>query len=278
MTMGAKQKELTPERSVRHLFGYQMRKRRNEAGMSLETLAKILQYSVSHLQRFETADTMIPPDLPARLDAEFGTGDTFAMLYIYARKEAHPDKFRRLMELEARATTIDEYAGDLVPGLLQTEAYARELFRASKPTAPESLIDDLWAARLGRQALLNADPAPYLSVILDEAVIRRPIGELPTMREQLLSLLPLVETPASMIQVLPFAHGNHALLGGSLKLLTLDSGQSVAYEESITTGTLLEEIESVRRHRRAYDVLRSHALSPRETAAMIRDASEELAP
>ncbi len=108
---------------------------RDGANMSLERLGVIVRYSKSALSRVETAEQMIPPDLPDKLDAAFATGGIFGTLYILACKEVHPDKYRRRMELERRARTIDEYAGQIVPGLVQTEDYARALFRVSNPTA-----------------------------------------------------------------------------------------------------------------------------------------------
>lgn len=276
--MPAQSRVLTPGRSARHLFGAELRARREAAGMSLERLASVVPYSRAHLARIEVAERMIPPELPAYLDAAFETDGLFGKLYALARHEVHPDKYRRRMELETRACAIACYAGQLVPGLLQTEEYARALFRVSNPLASDAAIDEMVAVRMGRQALLTAEPAPHLSVVLDEATIRRPIGGPAVMRAQLSRLAALVDTPTSVVQVLPFEHGEHALLGGGLNLLTLDDGSAVAYEEGITTGQLLEDSERVVTRRRSYDLLRAYALSPRDTAAFIRSVMEALEP
>ncbi|MGW7352284.1 helix-turn-helix domain-containing protein [Streptomyces sp. NPDC054784] len=274
--MAARPRELTPDRSARHLFGAELRARREAAGMSLERLASIVPQSRSHLARIETAAYMIPPELPAHLDAAFHTDGFFGKLYALARHEVHPDKYRRRMELETRARSISCYGGQLVPGLLQTEAYARALFRASNPEASEGAIEELVGARLGRQALLSGDSATYLSVVLDEATIRRPVGGPAVMRAQLARLAGLVDTPTCVIQVLPYEHGEHALLGGTLDLMTMEDGGTVAYEESIATGQLLENAERVAALSRSYDLLRAYALSPTDTAAFIRSVMEAL--
>ncbi|QIQ05385.1 helix-turn-helix domain-containing protein [Streptomyces liangshanensis] len=275
--MAPRPRELTPDRSARHLFGSEMRRHRELAGMSLESLATVVRYAKSSLARYETADAMIPPDLPGRLDAAFGTDGLFEKLYGLAKYEIHPDKYRRRMELEARARVIDQYAGQLVPGLVQTEDYARALFRVTNPRANSEAIEEKVAARMGRQALLAATPGPDLSVILDEAVVRRPVGGSAVMRSQLARLCALVDTPTTTVQLLPFGHGEHALLGGgTLTLMTLDDKSSVVYEEGLTSGTLVEEPEAVRTRRRDYDLMRAYALSPRDTAARIRSAMEEL--
>ncbi|NUS82858.1 MAG: helix-turn-helix domain-containing protein [Streptomyces sp.] len=274
--MPARPRALTPDRSARHLFGAEMRRLRGAAGMSLEALAAVTKFSKSSLARFETAESMIPPELPAILDAAFGTDGIFGKLYALARKEIHPDQFRRRMELEARARLIEDYTPQIVPGLAQTDDYARAQFVLANPKATRDKIEELVTARMSRQALLVADPPPDFSMILDEAVLRRGIGGARVMRAQLSHLAELALTPTTVVQVLPFEHGGHALLGGSLTLMTLDDGTRVAYEESITTGTLLEDLEVVADRQRSYDLLRACALSPGDSAAFIRSILEAL--
>ena len=268
--------DLTPDRSARHLFGAEMRRYRELAGMTLEALASVVNYGKSSLARWETAESMIPPDLPAALDAAFGTDGIFVKLYGIARHEVHPDKYRRRMQLEQRARVIDEFAGHIIPGLAQTRDYASALFRTCKPMATPDEIEEMLNVRMGRQEFLRSTNPPYLSLILDEAVIRRPIGGPKVMHDQLASLLPLMDTAHTVLQVLPFVHGQHSLMGGSLTVLTQDDGSTAAYEESISTGTLMEDAERVRSCRRAYDLMRSYALSPTSSAALIRDVMEAL--
>ncbi|WP_344293694.1 helix-turn-helix transcriptional regulator [Streptomyces synnematoformans] len=244
--------------------------------MTLEALSGVVRYSRTHLARIETAEAVPPPDLSARLDACFGTDGHFGRLYRLARREGHPDQYRRRMELEERAVSIIEYAPFVVPGLLQTERYARAIFNVGNPSAPAESVDDLVTARLSRQAILKGAKPARLSVVLEESAITRTIGGPEVMHEQLRSLLPWVEGPTSLLQVLPHTHGAHSLMGGMLALSTLDNGTTVAYEESITTGRLIEDPETVRRCTQACDVLRAYARSPAETAEFIRSVLEEL--
>ncbi|MGP3947243.1 helix-turn-helix domain-containing protein [Streptomyces sp. 7N604] len=274
--MPARPRELTPDRSARHLFGAKMRAHRERGGMSLEALSDVVNISRSHLSRIETAESMPPPDLPPRLDVAFGTDGIFEELYRLASKEIHPDQFQRRMDLEARAQVIGEYSGQIVPGLMQTEDYARAQFREANPWAARDRIEELVTARMSRQAWLRAGPPLDYSAVLDEAVLRRGFGGPAVMRAQLAHLAELTLTQTTMVQVLPFEHGGHALVGGSLTLMTLDDGARVAYEESITTGTLLEDLESVADRQRAYDLLRASALSPQDSAAFIQSVMEAL--
>jgi transcriptional regulator with XRE-family HTH domain len=274
--MPAHPKELTPDRSARHLFGAKMRAYRERAAMSLEGLSEIVNISRSHLARIETAEAMPPPSLPPMLDAAFGTDGIFEELYRVAKKEIHPDQFRRYMELEARARLIEWFAGRVVPGLVQTADYARAQFVVSNPKATQDEIEELVTARLSRQDLLLATRPPELSLIIDEAVLRRCFGGPRVMRAQLARLVELAHTPTTLLQVLPFEHGGHALAGGSMILMTMGPGAKVAYEEGITTGTLFEEFDGVMERQRAYDLLRACALSPRDSAAFIRSVMEAL--
>lgn len=244
--------------------------------MSLEALSEVVRISRSHLARIEVAEALPPPSLPPALDAAFGTNGFFAELYLVASKEVHPDQFQRRMSLEAQARLIEEYVPQVVSGLVQTEEYARAQFAKSNPKATHEQVEELVAARLGRQSVLEGDAPADLSLILDEAALRRSFGGPQVMRAQLAKLEELSLTPTTLIQVLPFDEGGHALLGGTLSLLTLSDGARVAYEEASTTGTLLEDIESVAVRQRAYDLLRACALSPKKSAAFIRQVMEDL--
>lgn len=244
--------------------------------MTLEQLARIVMSSRSQLSRVEMAQMMAPRELPKLLDSAFKTDGLFQKLDSIARYEVHPDRYRRRMELEARAKSIEFYAGHLVPGILQTEEYARALLRVGHPKATEEELQEMVDTRMNRQAAFSGRCCPQLSVLLDEAVLRRPVGGSAVMYEQLARLVENVHTADCTVQILPYSHGEHALAGGSLNLLTLDDGSVLAYEESIASATLLEDDDSVTVRRRAYDLLRAYALSPADTAAFILEIMEGL--
>ncbi|MFJ2745486.1 Scr1 family TA system antitoxin-like transcriptional regulator [Streptomyces sp. NPDC087440] len=239
-------------------------------------LARAARTSKSTISRLENNVPPIPPHLPAVFDQLFGTDGLFQRLYDENRADSFPARYRRAMELEAKAVVIDEYAGHMVPGLCQTSEYALALLRAGSPRAPEAELRRAATARVRRQSILTAPNPPDLSVILDEAVVRRPVGGPAVMRGQLAALLRVGQLPHINVQVAEFSHGEHGLLGGSLILFTLPDGKQAAYEEGITTASLDEESESVRRHRHAYDCLRGDALSARDSREMLRTLMEAL--
>jgi transcriptional regulator with XRE-family HTH domain len=271
-------RNVDPTRSARHLFGAEQRRHRLGNEMSLDRLAEVVNYSKTHLHAIEMGERVPWPPLPAKLDAAFGTSGLFDGLWHVIEREQYPDRYRRFMELAGQATDICEYACHMVPGLLQTEAYARALLRVGDPEASDGEITERVATRLSRQERLHGGDAPYLWAILDETVIRRPVGGPAVMHEQFAALLPLVDGPRTTIQILPYSHGEHALLGGSLTLLTLPNRATVAYLEGIAEGSLIEEPHAVRRRKQAYDRLKAYALSPRESASLIEAVMEDYSP
>ncbi|MYW04624.1 helix-turn-helix transcriptional regulator, partial [Streptomyces sp. SID3343] len=195
-----------------HQFGEAIREQRELAGLSIARLAEPLGYSVSAWARYETGGT-IPRELPGKLDDALGTRGMFRTLWKMVKHERFPNRYRDYMRLEEDACEINEYAPYRIPGLLQTRAYARALFRAAKPEAPEYKIDAKVDDRLSRQERLQGDDAPFFSAVLDEAIIRRTVGGPAVMSEQLESLLPRLDRTGSRLQVAPFERGERGALG-----------------------------------------------------------------
>ncbi|MFI6724619.1 helix-turn-helix domain-containing protein [Streptomyces sp. R-74717] len=275
--MTFKPQPLTPYLSARHYFGSEQRRHRERAGLSLVQLAGIVNSSKSTLARIETADLMPPPDIPSRLDMAFGADDHFHGLYELARREIHPDQYQRYMDFEFRSEVIEQYGAQALPGLLQTEEYARTFLRCQEDLSAEQ-VEERVTARMSRQERQRSANPPFRWAIIDEAVLRRQMGSPACMREQLASLLEQVDTPNSKVQVMPFSAGLHSLLGGALTLLTLPDGASVAYEEGIQAGHLYEDPAAVKKWRRQYEVLRANSLPLAESAELIRTAMEGYRP
>jgi transcriptional regulator with XRE-family HTH domain len=258
----------------RHRYGEAIRAQRERRGMSVADAADVFGYSTSAWSRYENGSP-IPPSLPAQLDEAFGTHGMFVVLWEMVKDEAHPDRYQDYMREEARALEIFEYAPYWIPGLLQTAEYATATYAAAAPDATSDEIEWMVALRLGRQERLKGDAPPFLSAVLDEAVIRRMIGGPKVMRDQLASLLPLVDTSRSLLQIAPFSRGERSTLGGPLILLTLPDDGRMAYLEGIANGQIIDEPAAVRAHQRAYDRVRAEALTPGETADVITAAIKE---
>ncbi|WP_371497456.1 helix-turn-helix domain-containing protein [Kitasatospora sp. NBC_00374] len=274
--MAAQERELTPERSVRDLFGFQLRDLRKRNGLSLAELSKLVAYSKTHLGTVETASRAIPPDLPRKLDELLATDGIFNWLYPLVLREAFPDWSRRFMELEALAVGMRKYAAGAFPGLWQTPDYGRAAIRLGRPRADRDEIEQVWAARAAWQERLKDDSPPLVWVVLDESVIRRSVGGPEVMRRQLDHVLTLAEGPHSVVQVLPFSAGGHGAMGGSITLLDFLDSPRVAYVEGSISGHLLEAPDAVLESALTYDLVQAAALSPDGSTAWLRHALEDL--
>jgi hypothetical protein len=174
------------------------------------------------------------------------------------------------------ARSICEYASMFVPGLLQTAAYARAVFRIAQPVARPERIEELIAARIGRAMKLEDPTEPLLWFVLDENVIRRPVGGATVMREQLTHIAGLICQERIIVQVLPFSCGVPAL-EGMTKLMAFDDAPPVAYAEGPQTGNLIEDPALVAKVQLSYDLVRAAALSPDASLALIESAMEDFA-
>ncbi|WP_458085366.1 helix-turn-helix domain-containing protein [Streptomyces malaysiensis] len=268
-------RELFPDRSARDLFGAEIRRHREKADMSLRRLSEVLNYSKSHLARIEAAESLPYDDLPAKLDACFGTDGMFARIYALAKNEPFPGKYRRVAEVDSRSIVIEEYTCVTIPGLLQTAELARESLRIGHRHAPDAEIEALVKARLDRQARLDQPHPPECWFIVDEAALRRPAGGPEVMQRQMEALLERGTHPFVTLQVLPFSAGHHVEAGNSLTLYTLPDGPMLAYKEGSHFGTIIEDKDVVAKLRKNYDLLRAMALSPRDSEAMIRAAMKD---
>ncbi|MFF3753987.1 helix-turn-helix transcriptional regulator [Streptomyces sp. NPDC002018] len=273
--MPQKPKPLDPSSSPRAMLGAELRYHREEKGMSQGELGQPLFVSGAFIGMLEMGVRRMQPEFAVKFDEIFGTGEYFFRNCEVLKKSKYPDHFAEAAEAEATALVIKEYAPLLIPGLLQTEAYARAVFRAYRPTATEEEIDELVAARLERAKLLKHPTTPVVWGALDEAVLRRPIGGTAAMAEALRHITALIRRHRIIVQVLPFAAGAHSGLNGSLKLMEFEEAPTLAYLESIGSGQLVDDPASVRRYELTYDLLGATALSPGASLALMESVAED---
>jgi transcriptional regulator with XRE-family HTH domain len=178
--------------------------------------------------------------------------------------------------LEDAASEIDGWAPQVIPGLLQTQDYAREIFTAAAPDHVDE-VERWLKVRMLRQTLLTrAQDPPRVRVVLDEAVLERPIGGADVMRDQLYRLAADARRPNVTIQILPKAIGTHAGLEGGLIVLRFaePADPDVGYHEGFHGATYLERPQQVARCNVAMERLRQDALTPQESAALIDAAAK----
>ncbi|MEU5652585.1 helix-turn-helix transcriptional regulator [Streptomyces pseudogriseolus] len=257
------------------LFGARVRRLRTAAGLTQAELGALTHVVSTRITQIERASGAKPTlELARALDAALGADDLLVELWPYVYREAFPDWSRKFMEYSERAVGVRQYAAHVVPGLLQTEDYARAVLGLDALLTSEEQLEERVAARMGRQDRLASPDRPELCVILDEAVLRRPIGGPAVMRKQLRRLLDAAEERHITVQVLPFDQGGHEAMGGSLTVLLLPDGSEVAYTEGADYGQLIEEPSNIGRYKLIYDRLRAAALPPIMSLDMVRSAME----
>ncbi|MFE5587084.1 DUF5753 domain-containing protein [Kitasatospora sp. NPDC056531] len=170
---------------------------------------------------------------------------------------------------EARAVEINSYSLFAIPGLLQTEAHARALYEMRRPWLSVEQVDKWVAARLQRQEILTRWPLPVMSWVLDESLLRRPLGGWETHREQLQHLLKVGEIRGLELQVMPLDKAENAGMGGPFTLLTPPGRPQIAYVEIQHVNRLITDPEEVRKMAARYGTLRAQALDMRESLALI---------
>ncbi|MFI5827659.1 helix-turn-helix domain-containing protein [Streptomyces sp. NPDC051578] len=268
-------KNLDPSSSPRALLGAELRVARERAGLTQAELAERLFVSGSFIGQLEAGTRRMHLDVARQIDDILRTDGFFTRNCEAAAKSKYPDHFAAAAEAEALAKTIREYAPLIVPGLLQTEAYARAVFRAYQPTATEDVIDELVRNRLDRAALLGDPTTPLFWCVLDEAILRRSGNDPSILAEALRHIASLIRSHRIIVQVLPFSAGFHAGLLGSLKLMSFDDAPPLAYVQGMGTGQLFDDPATVAQRTLTYDLLTANALSPRESLALIESVAED---
>lgn len=270
-------KDLDPSSSPRALLGAELRHAREKAGLSQEELGQRLFVSGSFVGQLEAGTRRMQAEYARLLDDVLGTEDFFRRNCGAAAKSKYPEHFAEAAEAEARACAISQYAPLLIPGLLQTPAYAEAVFRAYRPTAPDDKIDALVTARLDRTRILADPTTPLLWVVLDEAVLRRWIGSEAVMAEALRHMASLARRRRVIVQVLPFRAGAHAALDGPLKLMEFDDAPPLSFVEAPDVGKLSDDPATVTRHTRMFKLLLAASLSPADSLVLIESVAQDYA-
>lgn len=276
----------------RRRLATELHRLRQASKMTIEQVAEALEWSPGKVSKIENARVSVLPRDARRLLDTYGItdGQERELLLTLAREsrergwwqqygEAVPEWFATYVGLEAEASTISAYQAEIVPGLLQTERYAAALHRAALMNATEEEIERHVAVRMERQARLRQPDAPQFWVVLNEAVIRRMIGERAVMHEQLVKLAEATNAPNITLQVLPFSAGAHASMDSAFSIVSFDppTDGEIVYLEHPTCSLYLEKPEEVARYRMIYEHLRAASLSFDESRRLIVRGAEDLA-
>jgi transcriptional regulator with XRE-family HTH domain len=274
-----------PYSSPLAFFGAELKRLRERAGLTQTDVAKGSNYALSTVSAYETGRLIPSPDFAKLADRLFGTGgqseddegDLTRLQKLVEQNSVRP-WFRDRLEVERKATEIREYDGHLIPGLLQTEDYARAVISAVRPIFSEDAIGRAVALRMTRQQILEPDDtvpldqenAPRLWAIIDESALYRVVGGPEIMEVQREHLVTMSYQPNITIQIVPNAEGATCAFGRAFAVLVSWNNSSVVYLEDIGTARYVRDRDEVSRYMLAFDHLRASALNDTQSIDLIK--------
>jgi len=264
-------------------LGARLREHRRAAGLKGIEIGKRIERSPGTISKWESGDLIPRPAEMYYMLEIYGVRDEERDMLMRRAEEARQPGFSEVdvsvslvdhIWLESRAWRIETFQTVVVPGLLQTPEYARDVLMAWLPTATSERMEGTIAARELRQRRLTGESPLEFSAILDEAVLRRPVGGAETARAQLRSLVERAALPNVDIRVVPFAAGAHAGLTGAFDVLHFRDEHDVVYVETRGGVIYLDRPDPFAAARRRLEAV---ALSAHESVAMIDDIAREIA-
>jgi Domain of unknown function (DUF5753)/Helix-turn-helix domain len=278
---------------LRMLLGAQLRRLRERRAISREAAGYAIRASESKISRMELGRVGFKERDVVDLLTLYGVDhpEERAALLSLAREanapgwwhkfsDVLPAWFQSYVGLEAAASLIRTYEVQFIPGLLQTEDYARAVIRLGHGGSPADEIERRVALRMERQAALARPSGPRLWAVVDEAALRRPIGGPEVLREQLEHLVAAAKLPNVTVQVIPFGFGGHAAAGGAFTLLRFadEALPDLIYIEQLTSALYLDKREDVDRYLEAMERLCVEAETPASSMKIINQLLDETPP
>ncbi|MBV2354972.1 helix-turn-helix transcriptional regulator [Streptomyces sp. J2-1] len=263
--------------SSMRMLGAQLQAARKAAGYTQRSLAGRLNVDEETIASIEQGRRVLMPDLAVLIDDLL---DTKGMLAAGVAKLPEVDQLplnaEQYMQHEHDALSLSWFDALVMPGILQTEAYARAVFRCRVPAFSAEKLEEMIAERLNRQEIIHRPDPPTLSFVIWEPVIRFPVGGPEAHREQIERLRDSADIPHVSLQILPLKRDGHAGIGGFFTLMETPDHQQLAYTESYGGSELVRDPEWVSFLARKYAMLRSQALTPEFSASLLDDLLGEL--
>ncbi|MFG2295591.1 helix-turn-helix domain-containing protein [Streptomyces sp. NPDC048603] len=265
-----------PGQGVVIVFGRQLKLLRTRAGLERAEFGKRVGYASQSVASFEQGRRIPPPRFIDQADEVLDAGGVLKALKEEVARAQYPAFFRDMARLEAEAVELCAYDTHMVKGLLQTEEYTRAVLSMRRPLLDEETIELRTAARLARQEIFNRWPAPLLSFVMEESVLRRPLGGTAVLRSQLERLLLIGHKRNVEIQVMPLDREDNAGVDGPFTVITRKGGQQLVYMEVQGRSSLRTDRDETHMAAARYGIIRSQALTPRETLEFIEKLLGEL--
>jgi transcriptional regulator with XRE-family HTH domain len=274
----------------RILLGTQLRRLRESRGFTREEAGDRIRASESKISRMELGRVGFKErDVVDLLDM-YGVDEAERDVLVALAREANapgwwhqyadvlPDFFQTYVGLEEAASVLRVYEVQFVPGLLQTESYARAVISRGWPAAPEEEIERRVSIRVTRQELLTKEGGPRLWAVVDEAALRRPVGSREVFRSQLEHLIEATQDVRITLQVAPFRSGSHAAEAGAFTIMRFPEADlpDIVYLEQLTSALYLDKREDVERYSEVMERLSVESEAPERTAEILREILADL--
>ncbi|MFD5795357.1 Scr1 family TA system antitoxin-like transcriptional regulator [Streptomyces diastatochromogenes] len=245
--------------------------------MTQETLGKHVGYSKSQVAMVERGERFPRGQFVEVADRVAGAQGA---LLVLAEKEFNkgglPPWTEDYLAEERKAAALHVYQNHVIPGSLQTEAYARAIYNCHVPALDDEEIDSRVTARLERQQLFERKPKPLVSYVLEESTLTRPLGGPEALQEQLRHILDVGRLRHVEVQVMPHDRRAHAGLNGPMILLETSEHRQCAYVEGPSGGYFVSEQPDLAELFARYGILRAQALNPDESAKLIEEVAQGL--
>ncbi|MFF4211765.1 helix-turn-helix domain-containing protein [Streptomyces sp. NPDC001796] len=273
---GQRRTEAESAKGLIGAFGRQLKLLRTRAGMERAELGRLVGYSADTIASYEQGRRVPQPRFIERADEVLGAGGLLVAMKGEVGRARYPAFFRDMAQLEAEAVELCAYDTVVINGLLQTEEYMRAVLAMRRPLLDEETIELRVSARLDRQEILNRWPAPLLSLVMEESVLRKPLGGKAVLRGQLEHLLLVGRRRNVEIQVMPLDREDNAGIDGPFTVVRRKGGEQVVYAEVQGRSTLVTENDETALAAARYGIIRSQALTPQQSLELIEELLREL--
>jgi transcriptional regulator with XRE-family HTH domain len=262
----------------RRRLGREIRRRREQAGLMQHHVSDKLKRAQTTISAWERGARLPNTDDLDRLDAVLSTGGALRELCQTLQQDSggYASWFRNYVAVEAESSEIREYQPLTIPGLLQDPEYSRAQIQIGRPEDTRDEIEEGVLGRKERQKLLHAERGPLISAIVEEHVLRRPIGGSETLRKQLDHLLKVAQMPRVTFQAVSMDSEVHFGMDGAFILLRVPGRGHIAYRETRVDSSPREDAEAVEEYMKLYATLSAYALTPGQTCQLIQKIRSEL--
>ncbi|MFF8953433.1 helix-turn-helix domain-containing protein [Streptomyces sp. NPDC014940] len=271
-----RQAEDEPARGVIGAFGRQLKLLRIRAGMERAELGGRVGYSADTIASYEQGRRVPQPGFIEQADEVLDAGGLLVALKGEVARARYPAFFRGMAQLESEAMELCAYDTVVINGLLQTEEYMRAVLAMRRPLLDEATMELRVSARLDRQEIFNRWPAPLLSLVMEESVLRKPLGGKVVLRGQLEHLLLVGRRRNVEIQVMPLDREDNAGIDGPFTVVRRKGGEQVVYAEVQGRSSLVTDNDETALAAARYGIIRSQALTPQQSLEFVEELLREL--